>query len=92
MQRYLGMYDISCNQLRTRVFKLLLAFGIHQQKSVFECHLDHAQKHQLIEQLSTLTEQQDKRIILIKIYPQHPQTMMFGQAKRIPQSNCLYIG
>lgn len=92
MQNYLGMYDVSCSKLRSGVFKLLSAYGIHQQKFVFECQLDLDLKQQLLQQLTLLCSDQQKRILLIKIYPQHPDSVMFGSAKRIPNSNCLYIG
>lgn len=92
MHHYLGMYDITCDKIRLKVFRALLAFGIHQQKSVFECRLNSSQKQQLIQQLEDLTVQENKRILLIKIYPNHKHTVFFGQAKRIVQSNCLYIG
>lgn len=91
MQSYLGMYDVSCPKLRFAIFKVLSAYGIHQQKSVFECRVNLDQKQQIIEQLSILTHEQSKRILLIKIFPQHPQTVMFGAAKRMPGSHCLYI-
>ncbi len=92
MRHYLGMYDVSCNKLRSKVFRTLLAFGIHQQKSVFECRLSFEQKSQLLQQLAVLTHQEKRRIIFIKIYPNHAHTVLFGQAKRVPQSDCLYIG
>jgi CRISPR-associated endonuclease Cas2 len=40
MKSYLGMYDVSSPKLRSAIFKLLSAYGIHQQKSVFECQLN----------------------------------------------------
>lgn len=92
MKHYLGMYDISCHKLRYRVFKLLTSFGIHHQKSVFECALRDDKKRQLIQQLQLITQDQQKRIVLIRIFPNHSHTVMFGQAKRMPSSTCLYIG
>lgn len=91
MQSYLGMYDVSCSKLRSAIFKVLLAYGIHQQKSVFECRLHLDQQRQLIQQLSLLSHGQSKRILFIKVFPQHPQTVMFGVAKHMPKSDCLYI-
>ncbi|MCH7306276.1 CRISPR-associated endonuclease Cas2 [Acinetobacter sp. NIPH 1869] len=92
MHHYLGMYDISCDKIRYKVYRTLLAFGIHQQKSVFECRLSIDQKQQLIQHLDALTAQVNKRIIFIKIYPNHKNTVFLGEAKRVVQSNCLYIG
>lgn len=92
MQSYLGMYDVSSAPLRAHIFRILSAYGIHQQKSVFECRLHSDHKQQLIEQLRAVSEGFDKRILLIKIFPQHPQSILFGAAKRMPTSDCLYIG
>lgn len=92
MQSYLGMYDVSASKLRAGIFKILSAYGIHQQKSVFECRFTSEQKKQLILQLELISLLQSKRILLIKIFPNHPQSQLFGMAKRMPKSDCLYIG
>ena len=92
MKSYLGMYDVSSPKLRSAIFKLLSAYGIHQQKSVFECQLSFDLKKQLIEQITMLTQHESKRIIFIKIYPNHVDTILLGAAKRMPSSSCLYIG
>ncbi|MFC2998142.1 CRISPR-associated endonuclease Cas2 [Acinetobacter sichuanensis] len=92
MQSYLGMYDVSCPKLRSSIFRILSAYGIHRQKSVFECRLELDQKQQLIQQLAVLSHDQSRRILMIKIFPNHPQSVLFGSAKRMPSSDCLYIG
>lgn len=92
MQHYIGMYDVSCSKLRSHIFKILSAYGIHQQKSVFECQLNSDLKQQLIQQLYIVSALEQKRILLLKIFPQHPQSILFGAAKRMPASNLLYIG
>ena len=92
MQHYLGMYDVSCPKLRSAIFKILSAYGIHQQKSVFVCQLNQDTKRQLLQQLILVSSLYQKRIVLLKIYPNHPDTVLFGAAKRMPASNCLYIG
>ena len=92
MHDYLGMYDVSNSKLRGALFKLLSAYGIHQQKSVFECRLNQELKKQLIQQMELITKFETKRILLLKIYPKHPQTILFGAAKRMPSSSCLYVG
>ncbi|MCS4297574.1 MULTISPECIES: CRISPR-associated endonuclease Cas2 [Acinetobacter] len=91
MQSYLGMYDVSCSKLRSGIFRILSAYGIHQQKSVFECRFPLDQKQQLIQQLSLLSHGHSKRIMVIKVFPNHPQSKLFGMAKRMPKSDCLYI-
>lgn len=92
MNDYLGMYDVSNSKLRCALFKLLSAYGIHQQKSVFECRLNQEFKKQLIQHMQLVAHGENKRILLLKIYPNHPQTILFGAAKRMPPSSCLYIG
>lgn len=92
MQSYLGMYDVSSSKLRSAIFKLLSAYGIHQQKSVFECRLTADLKKQLFDQIALLGSNEHKRIIFIKIYPNHKDTVLLGAAKRMPSSSCLYLG
>lgn len=92
MKYYLGMYDIGCDKVRYRVRKVLLAYGIHQQKSVFECRLTPLQRAELIAQLDVMVQNVQARILFIQIYPNHPQTEFFGQARKKLHSDCLYIG
>lgn len=40
-------YDIVKNRARTRVMKILKGYGLHAQKSVFECYLNREQLEQL---------------------------------------------
>ncbi|UNT61770.1 CRISPR-associated endonuclease Cas2 [Acinetobacter towneri] len=91
MRNYLGMYDVSCPRHRSTLFRLLSAYGIHQQKSVFECVLNTDFRKQMIMQMQSLPNDQPQRIILIQIYPNHQDTVYLGAAKRLPASNCLYI-
>lgn len=95
MPSYLGMYDITCSRRRRFIFRILSAYGIHQQQSVFECHLQYDMKKQLLQHLDSLMpveEGEISRILLIKIYPQHPECILLGAAKHLPASDCLYIG
>ncbi len=64
MQDYLGMYDISCNKVRRQVFHVLAAYGIHRQKSVFECRLNLDSKNELFDQLYQLTQGHQNNIVL----------------------------
>ena len=92
MPHYLGMYDVSCPTLRSRIFHTLSAYGIHRQKSVFECNLKTEAKKELLEQLYLLSLSQPHNILMIQIYPQHAESILFGEAKHMPTSHCLYIG
>lgn len=68
MQHYLGMYDVSCPRLRSAIFKILSAYGIHQQKSVFECQLNPQAKQQLLQQLTLVSSLYQKRIVFLKVF------------------------
>lgn len=92
MQQYLGMYDVSCDNVRASIFRVLSAYGIHQQKSVFECQLSAQTKHTLLEQLSAISSVYHKRLFLVKIYTKHQHSVLLGGAKRVPVSHCLYVG
>lgn len=92
MQHYLGMYDVSCPRLRSAIFKILSAYGIHQQKSVFECQLNPQAKQQLLQQLTLVSSLYQKRIVFLKVFPNHADSILFGAAKRRSTSHCLYIG
>jgi CRISPR-associated endonuclease Cas2 len=91
MRIYLGMYDVSCPRRRSTLFRILSAYGIHQQKSVFECRLNSDFRLQLIQQLAVLPNDTFQRIVLIQVYPNHPDSIMLGAAKQHPASHCLYI-
>ena len=92
MKSYLSMSDVSNPRLRSAMFKLLSAYGIHHQKSVFECYLNSDLKQQILQQIKLLSQHEDKRILFIKIYPNHMDSILLGAAKRMPSSGCLYIG
>ncbi|MGI6393641.1 MAG: CRISPR-associated endonuclease Cas2 [bacterium] len=64
--KYVIAYDISCNNERSRVSKILLGFGFRRQKSVFECVLSATDKKKLIEKLAKLKIETG----FIKIYKQ----------------------
>ena len=91
MRSYLGMYDVSCPRHRSRLFRILSAYGIHQQKSVFECRLNPEFRQQLLQQLSAVPNDSFQRIVLIQVYPHHPYSLMLGAAKWQLPSHCLYI-
>lgn len=53
---YLITYDIGSNKTRTKVHRLLSAYGQWVQYSVFECHLNKLQKVNLQHKLQTLID------------------------------------
>lgn len=52
---YTVVYDISSNEERTKVDKILKGFGFRVQKSVFECRMNKRGKEELIEKLEKLS-------------------------------------
>lgn len=63
---YLICYDIVSDRRRNKVSKLLEAYGLRVQKSVFECVLDEKQHEQLLQRLLKLL---NKRQDQIRFYP-----------------------
>jgi CRISPR-associated protein Cas2 len=51
---YLATYDISRNRERTRLAKVLEAFGVRIQKSAFEMRLTRAQRETLLNKIHAL--------------------------------------
>ncbi|MEZ0296523.1 MAG: CRISPR-associated endonuclease Cas2 [Candidatus Methylacidiphilales bacterium] len=51
---YLAVYDISDDRERTRLAKVLEAFGIRIQKSAFELRLTRAQRETILKQVHDL--------------------------------------
>lgn len=52
--RYIAAYDISDDQERTRVSKVLEGYGFRVQKSLFECRLTKTNRSQLKERLENI--------------------------------------
>lgn len=63
---YLVCYDIVNDSSRNKVAKLLEAYGMRVQKSVFECVLDEKQQELLQNQLVRLLNKQEDQI---RFYP-----------------------
>ena len=63
---YLVCYDIVNNRSRHQVSKLLEAYGLRVQKSVFECVLDEKQQENLQKRLLKLLNKQEDQI---RFYP-----------------------
>jgi CRISPR-associated protein Cas2 len=63
---YLICYDIVNNRRRDKVAKLLEAYGLRIQKSVFECVLDEQQHQRLRQRLVKLLNQREDQI---RLYP-----------------------
>lgn len=73
-KRYLLIYDISDNCLRTKFAKLLEGYGIRVQKSVFEVNISKALYHQLLAEIKKLTEDDDS----VRIYSLREDALVYG--------------
>jgi len=67
--RYIVTYDISDDERRTRIFKLLRGCGDHIQYSVFRCDLSDSERITMIATLHPLIEHQEDQILLIDLGP-----------------------
>jgi len=77
---YVIMYDIQDSRRLRQIAKLLKAYGIRVQKSVFECLLDEKQLTSLKQEMEKTIREQDS----IRFYPmehqaQHKQ-LILGEA------------
>lgn len=70
MMFYLVCYDIVSDTRRTKVSKLLEAYGFRVQKSVFECVLDEKQYQSVSKYLMRLV---NKREDQVRFYPMSTQ-------------------
>ena len=89
MKDYVVSYDVSCAKLRAAIFQVLSRCGVQQQKSVFLCQLNAAQKQALQQQLGALYPDQARCIVLIEIDLHHPNNLWLGAAKPI---SAMYLG
>lgn len=67
--RYIVTYDISDDDRRTSVFKLLRGRGDHIQYSVFRCDLSDAERIAMIAAIHPLIEHKEDQILVIDLGP-----------------------
>ena len=67
--RYIVTYDISDDDRRNRVFKVLRGRGDHIQYSVFRCDLSDVERIAMISALHPLIEHQEDQILVIDLGP-----------------------
>lgn len=67
--RYFVTYDISDDDRRTRIFKVLRGFGDHIQYSVFRCDLSERERIALIAALHPLIDHAEDQILMIDLGP-----------------------
>lgn len=66
------VYDIACNRRRYQVHRVLKAWGLPLQKSVFECQLDQHNATRLFQQLTQLLDVQEDSLLLTWLDQQRP--------------------
>lgn len=67
--RYIVTYDISSDERRTAVFKLLRGYGEHLQFSVFQCDMSDHSRATLVSRLHSLVDLDEDQILLINLGP-----------------------
>lgn len=55
-------FDIACDRRRRRVVRVLEAWGVRAQESVFECWLDDAQRLRLNQELARAIDMREDRV------------------------------
>ena len=65
-------YDISADQTRRRVYKILLEWRLDGQKSVHECVLSFAEAQELFIQLGQAIDPATDRLLLAWVAPRRP--------------------
>lgn len=75
---FIVTYDVSCHKRRTQIRKMLQAYSISAQKSVFECWLTSIEKKRLIRDIQLYLDESD----LFHIFKtEHNQAIYFGVVK-----------
>ena len=59
-------YDISDNETRTKVFKLLKELGINSQRSVFECELQPEEMRHIVNKITPMLDPESDSLL---VYP-----------------------
>lgn len=59
-------YDISDNETRTKVFKLLKELGVNSQRSVFECELQPEEIRHIVSRIAPMLDSETDSLL---VYP-----------------------
>jgi len=69
-------YDISCNKRRRKVFRVLQAWSLDSQYSLFECLLGQKEAEELFIQISDLIDEKTDTLLLAWIdYNRQPKAI-----------------
>ena len=67
--RYLVTYDVTADDRRSKVFKVLRGYGEHLQFSVFRCDLNDVDRARLVADLHPLLDHHEDQILLAELGP-----------------------
>lgn len=67
--RYFVSYDITEDRRRTRVYKLMLAFGDRVQYSVFSCDLNARELVELRAAVEELVQHSEDQVLVVNLGP-----------------------
>lgn len=88
---YLAAYDISCDRRLRKALVVLKSYSSGGQKSVFECFLNLAEKHELLERVSEVIDPLEDRFILLSLAgAKHVYTL--GKAVAPQDGTFFYVG
>lgn len=76
---YVFAYDIGDNKRRSRVRRLLRAYAVGGQKSLFECLLSVSERESLCNELKAVLDKGDK--VVVALLPDNGEYLPFGRAK-----------
>lgn len=88
---YLAAYDISsASRLRAALY-LLKGFASGRQKSVFECFLTRAERHELVATINQIIDPDEDRFLLLPLGPA-ADIQTLGKAVAPVDQSYFYIG
>ncbi len=90
-QLYVIAYDISEPRRLRRVLYILKDYAWGGQKSVFECFLTAAEKHELCERVRQTIDEEEDRLLAFKV-PEHETIQGFGTACLPKDEPLFYVG
>ena len=67
--RYIVTYDISSDERRTTLFKLLRGYGQHLQFSVFQCDLTDRARATLVARMHGVIDLDEDQVLVINLGP-----------------------
>jgi CRISPR-associated protein Cas2 len=88
---YLLSYDIGDDKRLYHALKCVRAYATGGQKSVHECWLSAAEKEGLLAQLTTIIDDQEDSLMIIRLDPRQ-QVHTLGQGEVAEEPSWFYMG